>query len=83
MYRLIKPLYRPKQKPKHWNEKFDKIILLNDFKINECNKCVYIKFTPSTYVIIYLYIDDMLVNGRFRPRPARAVAVAGLLERPP
>ena len=31
------------------------------FKINECDKCVYIKDTEHGYVIVCLYIDDMLV----------------------
>ena len=36
-------------------------MLLNKFKINECNKYVYVKGTPSSYVIVCLYIDDMLI----------------------
>ena len=31
------------------------------FKINECNKCVYVKDTKNGYVIICLYVDDMLI----------------------
>ncbi|XP_070005782.1 uncharacterized protein [Nicotiana sylvestris] len=30
-------------------------------KINECDKCVYIKNVPNHIVIIYLYVDDMLI----------------------
>ena len=41
--KLIKSLYGLKQTPKQWHEKFDKVMLSNDFKINECDKCVYIK----------------------------------------
>ena len=36
-------------------------MLSNDFKINECDKCVYTKTTQSRYVILCLYIDDMLI----------------------
>lgn len=43
--RLVKSLYGLKQVPKQWHEKFDKAMLSNDFKINECDKCVYIKNT--------------------------------------
>ncbi|GKF45363.1 retrotransposon protein, putative, ty1-copia subclass [Tanacetum coccineum] len=33
------------------------------FKINECDKCVYVKDTSSGYVIMCLYVDDMLIIG--------------------
>lgn len=61
--RLVKSLYGLKQAPKQWHEKFDKTMLSNGFKINECDKCVYIKNAPNEYVIICLYVDDMLIMG--------------------
>lgn len=33
----------------------------NEFKINECKKYIYIKGTPDSFVIICLYIHDMLI----------------------
>ena len=33
------------------------------FKIDECDKCVYVKDTEHGYVIVCLYIDDMLIIG--------------------
>ncbi|XP_073121340.1 secreted RxLR effector protein 161-like [Henckelia pumila] len=36
-------------------------MLSNGFKINECDKCVYIKGTRDSYVIVCLYVDDMLI----------------------
>ena len=38
-------------------------MLTNRFKINECDKCVYIKNTDKDYVIVCLYVDDMLIIG--------------------
>ncbi|GFP97577.1 retrovirus-related pol polyprotein from transposon tnt 1-94 [Phtheirospermum japonicum] len=32
-------------------------------KINECDKCVYIKNTNDKFVIVCLYVDDMLIMG--------------------
>ena len=32
----------------------------NGFKINECDKCVYIKDTPNKEVILCLYLDDII-----------------------
>ena len=38
-------------------------MIANHFKINECDKCVYVKNIESGYVIIFLYVDDMLIVG--------------------
>ena len=36
-------------------------MMLHGFKINECDKCVYVKDTKHGYVIVCLYVDDMLI----------------------
>uniref|UniRef100_A0A2N9EBZ3 Reverse transcriptase Ty1/copia-type domain-containing protein n=1 Tax=Fagus sylvatica TaxID=28930 RepID=A0A2N9EBZ3_FAGSY len=59
--RLVKSLYGLKQAPKQWHEKFDNAMMSNGFRINECDKCVYVKNTTSGYVIVCLYVDDMLI----------------------
>ena len=61
--RLVKSLYGLKQASKQWHEKFDKVMLSNGFTINECDKCVYVKDTNNGYVIVCLYVDDMLILG--------------------
>ena len=33
------------------------------FTINECDKCVYVKDINNGYVIVCLYMDDMLILG--------------------
>ena len=38
-------------------------MLTNGFKINECDKCVYVKNTDQGYVIVCFYVDDMLIIG--------------------
>ncbi|GKC47218.1 zinc finger, CCHC-type containing protein [Tanacetum coccineum] len=38
-------------------------MLESGFKINECDKFVYVKDTKSGYVILCLYVDDMLIIG--------------------
>ncbi|KAD5802426.1 hypothetical protein E3N88_13786 [Mikania micrantha] len=43
--KLVKSLYGLKQAPKQWHQKFDQVMLNNGFKINECDKCVYVKNT--------------------------------------
>ena len=63
MCRLVKSLNGLKQVPKQWHKKFDNAMMSNEFRINECDKCVYVKNTTSGYVIVYLYVDDMLIMG--------------------
>ena len=41
--KLVKSFYGLKQVPKQWNEKFYHTMLSNGLKINECDKCVYVK----------------------------------------
>nr|GEW16034.1 retrotransposon protein, putative, Ty1-copia subclass [Tanacetum cinerariifolium] len=48
------------------NEDLEEEIYMNQpeesgFKINECDKCVYVKDTSSGYVVLCLYVDDMLI----------------------
>ena len=38
-------------------------MITNGFKINECDKCVYIKDIGNGYVILCLYVDDILIVG--------------------
>ena len=61
--KLVKSLYGLKQAPKQWHQKFDQAMLESGFKINECDKCVYVKNTTYGYVILCLYVDDMLIIG--------------------
>ena len=53
--------YGIKQKLKQWHEKFDNVMMSQGFKINECDKCVYVKDKKHGYVIVCLYVDDMLI----------------------
>ena len=63
VYKLVKPLYGHKQSPKQWYEKFDHTMLSHGFKINECDKCVYIKKMKDSCVLVCLYVDDILIKG--------------------
>ena len=61
--RLVKSLYGLKQAPKQWHIKFDNVMLSNGFKINECDKCVYAKTLSKGYILVCLYVDDLLIIG--------------------
>ncbi|XP_073137614.1 uncharacterized protein [Henckelia pumila] len=62
--KLVKSVYGLKQAPKQWHEKFDKTMIESGFKVNECDKCIYVKETEKGYVILCLYVNDMLIIGR-------------------
>ena len=62
--KLIKLLYGLKQAPKQWCAHFDQTMLANGFKINECDKCVYIKDMPNKEVIVCLYVDHILIMSK-------------------
>ena len=38
-------------------------MMSHGFKINEYDKCVYIKDVEHEYVIVCLYVNDMLIIG--------------------
>ncbi|CAL9233327.1 unnamed protein product [Arabidopsis halleri] len=61
--KLIKSLYGLKQAPKQWFEKFSNTLLENGFVSNEGDTCVFSKVHEHGYVIICLYVDDMLILG--------------------
>ncbi|GJX17444.1 zinc finger, CCHC-type containing protein, partial [Tanacetum coccineum] len=62
--KLIKSLYGLKQAPKQWHQKFNEVVLSNDYLLNQADKCVYSKFDKSGKgVIICIYVDDMLIFG--------------------
>jgi hypothetical protein len=50
-----------KKKLKQWHEKLDKVMLSNELKINEVDKCLYVKNIDKGYVIVCLYMDNTLI----------------------
>ncbi|GKD53452.1 zinc finger, CCHC-type containing protein [Tanacetum coccineum] len=55
--------YDLKKAPKQRHKKFNHTMLESGFKINKCDKFVYVKDIKSGYVILCLYVDDMLIIG--------------------
>jgi len=62
--RLKKSLYGLKQAPRQWYKKFDAFMLEHSFSRLEADHCVYIKrYGQGKYIILLLYVDDMLIVG--------------------
>ena len=63
VYKLRKSLYGIKQAPKQWYKKFDSFMHRIGFKRCEANHCCYVKSFDNSYIILLLYVDDILIVG--------------------
>jgi ATP-binding cassette subfamily B (MDR/TAP) protein 1 len=61
--KLKKSLYGLKQAPRQWYKKFDGFMHSSGFKRCHADHCCYIKRSDSSFTILLLYVDDMLVAG--------------------
>jgi hypothetical protein len=61
--KLVKSLYGLKQAPKQWHDKFDITLTSVVFVTNEVDKCVYYRHGGGEGVILFLYVDDILIFG--------------------
>lgn len=46
-----------------WCEKFDKILTLVVFVVNEADKCVNYRYAEAEGVVSCLYMDDIIIFG--------------------
>ncbi|KAK0584230.1 hypothetical protein LWI29_009630 [Acer saccharum] len=61
--RLTKSLYGLKQAPRQWYKKFDGFMQRNGYFRWNADHCCYFKKVKSSFIILLLYVDDMLVAG--------------------
>jgi hypothetical protein len=59
--RLKKSIYRLKQTTRQWYLKFDEVIKKFGFVKSQVNNCIYIKIKGSMFIILVLYVDDILL----------------------
>lgn len=63
--KLKKSLYGLKQAPRQWYKKFDSFMEKNEHNRTTANHCIFIKkFSNKDFIILLLYVDDMLIVGR-------------------
>ncbi|KAL5825663.1 hypothetical protein ACOSQ3_021726 [Xanthoceras sorbifolium] len=61
--RLKKSLYGLKQAPRQWYKKFDSFMSSSGFTRCQADHCCYIKRFDNSFIILLLYVDDMLIAG--------------------
>ena len=61
--RLKKSLYGLKQAPRRWYRKFNGFMHKEGFQKCNADHCCYFKRYRSSYIILLLYVDDMLIAG--------------------
>ena len=64
MCKLRKSLYGLKQAPRQWYKKFDYFMMSHGYNKTTFDHCVFtIKFSDDDFIILLLYVDDMLIIG--------------------
>ena len=61
--RLKKSLYGLKLAPGQWYKKFNSFMSRHGFTICQADHCCYFKKFDNNFIILLLYVDDMLVAG--------------------
>jgi hypothetical protein len=61
--RLKKSIYGLKQASRQWYLKFDEVIKKFGFAENQVDNCVYIKIKGSIFIILVLYVDNILLES--------------------
>ena len=61
--RLNKSLYDLKQAPRCWYKRFDFFIISLEYNKLSSDHCTYYKRFEEDFIILLLYVDDMLVVG--------------------
>ena len=67
--RLLKAIYGLKQAPRQWNIRLDEFMKTHGYSRNVHNPCVYMKKVSNAifgYIIVVLYVDDMLILAKDR-----------------
>ncbi|KAJ9551831.1 hypothetical protein OSB04_015876 [Centaurea solstitialis] len=61
--KLKRSLYGLKQAPRQWYLKFDNFMERTGYRRCEMDHCCYVKKFKGSYIILLLYVDDMLIAG--------------------
>ncbi|KAM1665198.1 hypothetical protein ACFXTN_040610 [Malus domestica] len=59
--KLNKSIYGLKQASRQWSLKFHRIVKEHGFTENPSDNCIYLRFNGSNFIILVLYVDDILL----------------------
>ena len=59
--KLKKSIYGLKQASRQWYYKFHQVVISFGFEMNLADGCIYDKFSGSKYIILVLYVHDILL----------------------
>ncbi|KAJ8485617.1 hypothetical protein OPV22_018102 [Ensete ventricosum] len=62
--KLKKSFYGLKQAPRQWYKKFDSFMIKNEYKRTTSDHCVYIKRFGENFIILLIYVDDIIILGK-------------------
>ncbi|KAJ0510136.1 putative RNA-directed DNA polymerase [Helianthus annuus] len=69
--KLVKSLYGLKQAPRKWNEKLSSVLLDMGFTQSLCDHSLFIMNKGDIFVILLVYVDDIVVTGNSSTEVAR------------
>ena len=61
--KLLKSIYGLKQSSRQWYFRFQEVVLSNGFTMIDEDNCVYTKRSKGKFIIMSLYVDDILIAG--------------------
>ena len=63
MCKLKRSIYGLKQSSRQWYLKIHRAVLSNGFTMIEEDHCVYVKRSKGSFIVLSLYVDDILLAG--------------------
>ena len=60
--KLKRSIYGLKQASRQWTLEFHQAMLNDGFTMMKEDHCVYIKCSNGDFIILFLYVDDMLIT---------------------
>ena len=61
--KLLKSIYVLKQSSRQWYLRFHETVMSNHFEMIDEDHCIYVKRSDTKFVILTLYVDDILLAG--------------------
>ena len=61
--KLNRSIYGLKQASRQWNKRFHDAMVQDQYRVLNEDHCVYIKTSKDGFVILSLYVDDILLTG--------------------